>query len=147
MFCRGWLGYAFATLLICFATFMLITRCCGQGRPVDELKLKVIAPPAMNTMEQLLAVQNAISQAEELIQDGNVALLKCRALLLSIFPQVLFSVLVLLDRLFVLENSNLLLVNYFVNNECLLFFEVHSHLCQVPYTPKSGLDLLFRWRN
>ncbi|CAA3021630.1 Hypothetical predicted protein [Olea europaea subsp. europaea] len=84
---RGWLGYAFATLLICFATFMLITRCCGQGRPVDELKLKVIAPPAMNTMEQLLAVQNAISQAEELIQDGNVALLKCRALLLSIFPQ------------------------------------------------------------
>ncbi|CAI9754570.1 unnamed protein product [Fraxinus pennsylvanica] len=84
---RGWLGYAFAILLICFAAFMLVTRCCGQGWPVDDLKLKVIAPPAMNTMEQLLAVQNAISQAEELIQDGNIALLKCRALLLSIFPQ------------------------------------------------------------
>ncbi|KAL2465163.1 Plant protein of unknown function (DUF639) [Abeliophyllum distichum] len=82
---RGWLGYAFAILLIFFAVFMLVTRCCGLGRPVDELK--VIAPPAMNTMEQLLAVQNAISQAEELIQDGNIALLKCRALLLSIFPQ------------------------------------------------------------
>ncbi|KAK4383747.1 hypothetical protein Sango_2747000 [Sesamum angolense] len=38
-------------------------------------------------MEQLLAVQNAISQAEELIQDGNIVLLKFRALLLSIFPQ------------------------------------------------------------
>ncbi|CAI9787223.1 unnamed protein product [Fraxinus pennsylvanica] len=82
---RGWLGYAFAILLIFFALFMLVTRYCGQGRPGDELK--VLAPPAMNTMEQLLAVQNAISQAEELIQDGNVALLKCRALLLSIFPQ------------------------------------------------------------
>lgn len=61
--------------------------------PVDELK--VTAPPAMNTMEQLLAVQNAISQTEELIQDGNVLLLKCRALLLSIFPQV-FSGLVVI---------------------------------------------------
>lgn len=82
---RGWLGYAFALLLIFFAIFMVITRYCNQGGPVDELK--VIAPPAMNTMEQLLAVQNAISQAEELIQDGNIVLLKFRALLFSIFPQ------------------------------------------------------------
>jgi len=39
-------------------------------------------------MEQLLAVQNAISQAEESIQYGNIVLLKLRALLLSAFPQV-----------------------------------------------------------
>ncbi|KAK6153409.1 hypothetical protein DH2020_013048 [Rehmannia glutinosa] len=83
--CRGWMGYTFVILLIFVAVFMLLTRFCGQGRPIDELK--VTAPPAMNTMEQLLAVQNAISQAEELIQDGNIVLLKCRALLLSIFPQ------------------------------------------------------------
>ncbi|CAN0906644.1 hypothetical protein LINGRAHAP2_LOCUS24374 [Linum grandiflorum] len=38
-------------------------------------------------MEQLLAVQNAISQVEQLIQDGNVGLLKVRALLLVVFPQ------------------------------------------------------------
>ncbi|XP_057480579.1 uncharacterized protein LOC130767665 isoform X2 [Actinidia eriantha] len=56
----------------------------SQGS-VDELK--VVAPPALTTVEQLLAVQNAISQAEELIQDGNIVLLKSRALLLSIFPQ------------------------------------------------------------
>lgn len=67
---------------------MLLTRYFSQGRPADELK--VIAPPEMNTMEQLLAVQNAISQAEELIQDGNIVLLKIRALLLSIFPQVFY---------------------------------------------------------
>ncbi|KAM7482993.1 hypothetical protein LguiB_007576 [Lonicera macranthoides] len=83
--CRGWLSYAFSLLLIFFAVFMVITRCCSQGGPVDELK--VVAPPAMNTMEQLLAVQNAISQAEEFIQDGNIVLLKLRGLLLSIFPQ------------------------------------------------------------
>lgn len=90
------MGYALATLFIFFAVFMLLTRYFGQGKPIDELK--VTAPPAMNTMEQLLAVQNAISQAEELIQDGNILLLKCRALLLSIFPQVLFG----LTLLFVL---------------------------------------------
>lgn len=67
---------------------MLLTRYFSQGKPIDVLK--VTSPPAMNTMEQLLAVQNAVSQAEELIQDGNIHLLKCRALLLSIFPQVLF---------------------------------------------------------
>ncbi|KAL6552582.1 hypothetical protein OROHE_007946 [Orobanche hederae] len=85
MICRGWMGYVIVLLLIFVVLFMLLNRYCGQGRPVDELK--VLAPPAMNTMEQLLAVQSAISQAEELIQDGNIILLKCRALLLSIFPQ------------------------------------------------------------
>ncbi|OMO97000.1 hypothetical protein CCACVL1_04717 [Corchorus capsularis] len=82
---RGWLGYAFAMMLLFFAIFMVITRFCNQGRPVDEIK--IIAPPPMSTMEQLLAVQNAISQVEQLIQDGNIFLLKFRALLMSIFPQ------------------------------------------------------------
>ncbi|XP_057447030.1 uncharacterized protein LOC130738870 isoform X2 [Lotus japonicus] len=83
--CRGWLGYAMAAGLVLPAVFMIITRCFSQGRPVIEVK--VIAPPPMNTMEQLLAVQNAVSQAEQLIQDGNIILLKLRGLLLSIFPQ------------------------------------------------------------
>ncbi|KAK4567694.1 hypothetical protein RGQ29_003453 [Quercus rubra] len=82
--CRGWLGYTFALMLIFIAVFMVLTRFCGQG-PVDDVK--VIAPPVLNTMEQLLAVQNAISQTEGYIQDGNIVLLKIRALLLCIFPQ------------------------------------------------------------
>ncbi|KAL7160966.1 hypothetical protein ACSBR2_041585 [Camellia fascicularis] len=85
---RGWLCYAFALMLIFMAVFMVLTRYCSEGS-VDELKVE--APPAMNKVEQLLAVQNAISQAEEFIQDGNIVLLKFRALLLSIFPQVLFT--------------------------------------------------------
>jgi hypothetical protein len=86
---RGWLGYTFALMLIFIAVFMVLTRFCGQGNPVDNVK--VIAPPTLNTMEQLLAVQNAISQSEGYIQDANIVLLKIRALLLCIFPQVLFS--------------------------------------------------------
>lgn len=81
---REWLGYVVALLLVFFAVFMVVTRYCSEGKVAE---LKVIAPPPMNTMEQLLAVQNAVSQTEVLIQDGNVVLLKIRALLLSAFPQ------------------------------------------------------------
>ncbi|GMQ11290.1 hypothetical protein CsSME_00053975 [Camellia sinensis var. sinensis] len=97
---RGWLCYAFALMLIFMAVFMVLTRYCSEGS-VDELKVE--APPAMNKVEQLLAVQNAISQAEEFIQDGNIVLLKFRALLLSIFPQASekFAVALLAVSLFV----------------------------------------------
>ncbi|MBA0553867.1 hypothetical protein Golob_013010, partial [Gossypium lobatum] len=50
---RGWLGYTLALTLVLIAIFMVVTRFCNQGRPLVELK--VMAPPPMNTMEQLLA--------------------------------------------------------------------------------------------
>ena len=74
------------------ALFMMMTRYSNGGKAVEEFKVK--APPPMNTMEQLLAVQNAISQAEEVIQDGNVALRKLRGLFLSIYPQVIIQVII-----------------------------------------------------
>ncbi|KAJ4957043.1 hypothetical protein NE237_013826 [Protea cynaroides] len=83
--CREWLGYVFALVLMFIVVFIVLTRCCNRGRAIDEVK--VMVPPIMNTMEQLLAVQNAITQAEELMQEGNIVLLKLRALLLSAFPQ------------------------------------------------------------
>lgn len=67
---------------------MLLTRFTNQGRPINQIKVKV--PPVMNTMEQILAVQSAISKVEELVQDGNIVLLKIRALLLAVSSQVLF---------------------------------------------------------
>nr|GEX83771.1 hypothetical protein CTI12_AA033400 [Tanacetum cinerariifolium] len=82
---RGWLSYVFALLLIFIASSTMLTRYTSRGQPIDELK--VMVPPPMNKMEQLLAVQNAISQAEEFVQEGNVVLLKIRGLLLSLFPQ------------------------------------------------------------
>lgn len=83
--CRGWLRYAFSLTLLFLAAFMVLTRCFNQGRHVYEIK--VVAPPPLNTVEQLLALQNAISKAEQHIQEGNIALLKIHGLLNSIFPQ------------------------------------------------------------
>ncbi|KAD6454119.1 hypothetical protein R6Q59_015913 [Mikania micrantha] len=98
---RGWLSYVVGLMLAFTALFIVITRWSSRGREVDEFR--VIAPPPMNTMEQLLAIQNAISQAEELIQDANILLLKLRGLLLSIFPQASdrFAVALVIIGLFV----------------------------------------------
>ncbi|CAH2036181.1 unnamed protein product [Thlaspi arvense] len=83
---RGWIGYVLAAAFIFVSGFIVLTR-CFSNREKAMIELKVIAPPPMNTMEQLLAVQNAISQLEQLVQDANIVLLKLRALLLSLFPQ------------------------------------------------------------
>jgi hypothetical protein len=80
---RGWVVYFIAMVLLFSAAFMFLTRLTNQGKPMTEVK--VSSPPPMNTMEQLLAVQNAISKIEELVQDANIVLLKIRALLLA-FP-------------------------------------------------------------
>ncbi|XP_062223382.1 uncharacterized protein LOC133922186 isoform X1 [Phragmites australis] len=80
---RGWIIYFVVMVLLFSATFMFLTRLTNQGKPMTEVK--VASPPPMNTMEQLLAVQNAISKIEELVQDANIVLLKIRALLLA-FP-------------------------------------------------------------
>ncbi|XP_065047815.1 uncharacterized protein LOC135678673 [Musa acuminata AAA Group] len=82
---RGLLGFLLVMVFLLVAIFILLTRFINQGRPIDQVK--VMAPPSMNTMEQLLAVQNAISQVEELVQNGNITLLKLRALLLSVSSQ------------------------------------------------------------
>jgi Plant protein of unknown function (DUF639) len=68
------------------AVFIFLTKLSNRGRSIEEVK--VVAPPAMNTMEQLLAVQNAISQIEELVKDGNIVLLKLRGLLMAVPSQV-----------------------------------------------------------
>ncbi|KAI6683405.1 hypothetical protein NL676_029318 [Syzygium grande] len=83
--CRGWLGYFTALVLIGIVVFVTLTRLQNQGRPAREIK--VMAPPAKKAVEQLLAVHNGISLAEGFIQDGNIILLKLRALLLSSLPQ------------------------------------------------------------
>ncbi|ESQ30637.1 hypothetical protein EUTSA_v10011279mg [Eutrema salsugineum] len=83
---RGWIGYVSASAFIFISGFIVITRCFSNREKV-MIELKVTAPPPMNTMEQLLAVQNAISQFEQFIQDANIVLLKFRALLLALFPQ------------------------------------------------------------
>jgi len=82
---RNWLGYALPCFLLFIAVFMLCSRYLNQAKPINEVR--VTAPPAQNTVEQLLTLQQAVSQVEELVQAGNIVLLKLRALLLAAFPQ------------------------------------------------------------
>lgn len=65
---------------------MVLAKYLNQGRVVHEIR--AVAPAPISKMEQLLAVQTAISQVEGFIQDGNIVLLKLRALLLCIYPRV-----------------------------------------------------------
>ncbi|KAF8037710.1 hypothetical protein BT93_B0536 [Corymbia citriodora subsp. variegata] len=83
--CRGWLSYFTALVLIGIVAFITLTWLQNRGRPAREMK--VTAPPVKSAVEQLLAVHNGITLAEGLIQDGNIILLKLRALLLSSLPQ------------------------------------------------------------
>nr|CAB3486171.1 unnamed protein product [Digitaria exilis] len=48
---------------------------------------EIITPPPRRTVEQLLALQEAISQLEAHVQAGNIFLLKLRSLMLAAFPQ------------------------------------------------------------
>ncbi|OMO62315.1 hypothetical protein COLO4_33140 [Corchorus olitorius] len=79
--------------------FMMLT--CGAimryfngGKPLEAFR--ITPPPNRNAVEQLLTLQEAISQLEALIQTGNVILLKIRALLFAVLPQATDRVALLL---------------------------------------------------
>uniref|UniRef100_A0A1J3DW97 Uncharacterized protein n=1 Tax=Noccaea caerulescens TaxID=107243 RepID=A0A1J3DW97_NOCCA len=113
---RGWIGYFSATASLFIAGFIVLTR-YFSNRDKAMIELRVIAPPPMTTMEQLLAVQNAISQLEQLVQDSNIVLLKFRALLLSLFPQATekFAVgIVIAALMLVLLSWNILILVVFL---------------------------------
>lgn len=74
-------------MLVVLAVVMFWHRNVRKRQPLEPLK--IIAPPPKNAVEQLLILQEAISQLEALIQSGNIILLKVRALILAVLPQVL----------------------------------------------------------
>lgn len=65
---------------------MLWRRYFNRGKPLGALKITL--PPTKNAVEQLLSLQEAITKVESLIQAGNIVLLKLRALLFAVLPQV-----------------------------------------------------------
>ncbi|KAE8100819.1 hypothetical protein FH972_018674 [Carpinus fangiana] len=62
-----------------------ILRHFNKGKPLETFK--VTSPPNRSTVEQLLTLQEAITQVETLIQASNIILLKMRALLFGVLPQ------------------------------------------------------------
>jgi hypothetical protein len=76
----------FPGFLLGSTLFMLWNKHYGNGRSVEAFE--IITPPRRRTVEQLLALQQAISQLEAHVQAGNIFLLKLRSLMLAAFPQV-----------------------------------------------------------
>ncbi|XP_059656183.1 uncharacterized protein LOC132303113 [Cornus florida] len=82
---RGWIRYILPFIFLVLAVLMLWRRHANKGGPLEAFK--IIAPPNKNAVEQLLTLQEAITQVEGLIQAGNITLLKLRALLFAALPQ------------------------------------------------------------
>ncbi|EYU20961.1 hypothetical protein MIMGU_mgv11b020385mg [Erythranthe guttata] len=82
---RDWIKYALPSIFVFLALVMLWRRYTWNKRQLGAFK--IVAPPSKNAVEQLLTLQEAITQAESLIQSGNIILLKTRALLYAVAPQ------------------------------------------------------------
>ncbi|XP_056164614.1 uncharacterized protein LOC115688486 isoform X2 [Syzygium oleosum] len=91
---RGWIQYVFPVILVSLALVMLWRRYFNRGKSLEAFR--VTPPPNRNAVEQLLTLQDAISQVEALIQAANIVLLKIRALLFAVVPQATDRVALLL---------------------------------------------------
>ncbi|MED6119602.1 hypothetical protein PIB30_013239 [Stylosanthes scabra] len=91
---RGWIHYLLPSIFMFTAIVMLWHRHFRKGRPLEAFI--ITTPPNKNPVEQLLTLQEAITQFESLIQAGNIVLLKMRALLLAILPPATEKVAILM---------------------------------------------------
>uniref|UniRef100_A0A0A9HA97 Uncharacterized protein n=1 Tax=Arundo donax TaxID=35708 RepID=A0A0A9HA97_ARUDO len=81
----GWIWFMFPGFLLGSTLFMLWHKRYGKGQLIGAFE--VTTPPRRRMVEQLLALQEAISQLEAHVQAGNIFLLKLRSLMLAAFPQ------------------------------------------------------------
>ncbi|KAH7856891.1 hypothetical protein Vadar_006637 [Vaccinium darrowii] len=91
---RGWIRLILPSIFVIVAVLMLWRKHANKGRQMDALKITL--PPTKNAVEQLLILQDAITQVESLMQAGNIVLLKVRALLVAALPQATDRVALLL---------------------------------------------------
>ncbi|KAG5521622.1 hypothetical protein RHGRI_033999 [Rhododendron griersonianum] len=91
---RGWIRFVLPSIFVILAVLMNWRKHANNGRPLEAYKITV--PPTKNAVEQLLSLQEAITQVESLIQAGNIVLLKVRALLIAALPQATERVAMLL---------------------------------------------------
>ncbi|OVA10742.1 Protein of unknown function DUF639 [Macleaya cordata] len=82
---RDWMKYVLPCICVFFAALMIWRKHRNKGKPLEAFK--VMPPPSKNAVEQLLSLQEAVSQFETLVQAGNIILLKLRAILFAALPQ------------------------------------------------------------
>lgn len=116
--CRGWIKYTIPSIFILLAITMLWHRYTNKKKPLEAFKIR--APPTKNPVEQLITLQEAIAQVEGSIQSVNIILLKVRALIFAVVPQVpsldsfrlvwyIWPIYICITRLFGVLQSNYLL--------------------------------------
>ncbi|KAM7270544.1 hypothetical protein ACFE04_029758 [Oxalis oulophora] len=81
----GWIRYVLPSIFVVCAVMMIWRRHFNKGKPLQPFR--ITPPPTRNAVEQLLALQESITQLEALIKAGNISLLKVRALLFGVLPQ------------------------------------------------------------
>lgn len=82
---RGWVRYIFPSIFLSVAVLMLWHKHLIKGKAIKAFQ--ITPPPAKNAVEQLLTLQDVITQLETYIQTTNIVLLKLRAILFAAFPQ------------------------------------------------------------
>ncbi|KAJ6349697.1 hypothetical protein OIU78_006000 [Salix suchowensis] len=90
----GWTRYILPSIFVWCAVLMVVRRYFSKKMPLEAFR--VTAPPNKNAVERLLTLQEAITEAEGLIQTANIVLLKLRAILLAVLPQATERVALLL---------------------------------------------------
>lgn len=116
---------------------MLWNKQCGNGCSVGAFE--IITPPRRRTVEQLLALQQAISQLEAHVQAGNIFLLKLRSLMLAAFPQStnrVAAALVVVATVF----------TFVPLRTIVLFILLEAYTRQMPLRKKSSEKLVRRLR-
>ncbi|KAF4361101.1 hypothetical protein F8388_021061 [Cannabis sativa] len=131
---RGWIRYILPFLFLFVAVIMLWRRHFNKGKPLEPFR--VTAPPNRNTVEQLLTLQEIISQVEALIQSGNIVLLKIRALMFAVLPRATDGVVLLL--VFLAGVFAFVPFKYII---MVIFLEAYTR--EMPYRKESS-DKIFR---
>ncbi|XP_050119948.1 uncharacterized protein LOC126597215 [Malus sylvestris] len=91
---RGWIRYILPSIFVFVAVVMLQCRHFNKGKPLEPFR--ITPPHNRNAVEQLLTLQEAITQVEALLRSGNIILLKIRALMFAVLPQATDRIVLLL---------------------------------------------------
>ncbi|KAK9935792.1 hypothetical protein M0R45_022876 [Rubus argutus] len=126
---RGWIRYVLPSIFVFFAVLMLWCRHFNKGKPLEPFR--ITPPHNRNAVEQLLTLQEAITQVEALLRAGNIILLKIRALLFAVLPQATDRIVLLL--VFVAAVFAFVPVRYII---LLVFLEAFTR--EMPYRKDSS---------
>ncbi|WOL09829.1 hypothetical protein Cni_G18582 [Canna indica] len=83
---RGWIRYIFSCALLSLALCMIWHTLCSKWEPLEAFRITPL--PSTNAVELILLLRDAASHIETIVHEGNVVLLKLRALIFAAVPEV-----------------------------------------------------------